>query len=150
MGVFCSFKGYWFKFFVILKNIYKLINILFYMVKKKDKKEMGKIREQKDRELLAFLATFLSIIGFVIAIIVKRDDKYVMYYAKQSLVIFVIGVIAGFFTGVFGWIPVIGWIIAFALNVLVFIAWVLSWVYALSGKMKKIPVVSDWAEKVDL
>ena len=32
---------------------------------------------------------FLSIIGFLIALITKKDDKYVMFYAKESLVLFI-------------------------------------------------------------
>jgi uncharacterized membrane protein len=118
---------------------------------------MAKKREIKNRKsgkddkiLYAFLATFLSIIGFVIALIVKRNDKYVMYYAKQSLVIFIIGAIAGVLSGLFSILPIIGVIIRFALGILVFIIWLLSWVYALSGKEKEIPVVSELAEKFNL
>ena len=35
-----------------------------------------------DRKLFAFLAAFLSIVGFVIAVVTKKDDRYVMFYAK--------------------------------------------------------------------
>ncbi|MFH1939370.1 MAG: DUF4870 domain-containing protein [bacterium] len=119
-------------------------------VVKKVKKEENLKKELEDRNLFAFLATFLSIIGFVIALIVKRDDKYVMYYAKQSLVIFILALIAGSLTAMVGWIPIIGWIVSIGLNVLIFIVWILSWVNALSGKQKEIPIVSYWAKKVDL
>ncbi len=106
---------------------------------------------KKDNKILfAFLATFLSIIGFIIALLVNREDKYVMYYAKQSLVIFIIALIAGAITGIFGWIPIIGWIISFAINIIIIIAWFLSWLYALSGEKKEIPIVSDFAEKIKL
>ncbi len=100
--------------------------------------------------LFAFLATFLSIVGFVIALVVKRDDKYVMYYAKQSLVIFVIGVIAGIVANILGWLFVIGSLIKIGLNVLIILIWVFSWVNALSGKRKEIPIVSYWSKRVDL
>ena len=117
---------------------------------KKEIKEENLKKEQEDKNLFAFLATFLSIIGFIIALIVKRDDKYVMYYAKQSLVIFILALIAGSLTAMLGWIPTIGWIISFALNILIIIAWIISWVNALSGKQRTIPIVSYWAKKVDL
>src|SRR3989344_5914417 len=117
---------------------------------KKEIKEENLKKEQEDKKLFAFLATFLSIIGFVIALIAKRKDKYVMYYAKQSLVIFIIGVVAGILGNLIDWIPIIGMIIKFALGVLVFIVWLLSWIYALSGEQKEIPIASDWAEKIKL
>ncbi len=115
------------------------------MAKKKPKKS-----KNDERILYAFLATFLSIIGFVIALIVKRKDKYVMFYAKQSLVIFIMGVIAAIIKSFIGWIPIIGWIISFALTVIILILWILSWAYAISGKEKNIQIVEYWTKKIDL
>lgn len=103
--------------------------------------------KRDDRILFAFLATFLSIIGFVIALIAKRDDKYVVFYAKQSLVIFIIGAVAGLLGNLLLILPLIGRIIQVALGIIVFILWLLSWIYALSGKEKEIPIVGEWAEK---
>ena len=113
------------------------------MKSKKNQKDDNKI-------LFAFLATFLSIIGFIIAIVVKKDDKYVMYYAKQSLVIFIISIIAGILVSIFSILPVTGRLIGFALNIIVFVIWLLSWIYALSGKEKEIPIVSVYAKKINL
>jgi uncharacterized membrane protein len=117
---------------------------------KKKRAPSGNLSKDDDKKLFAFLATFLSIIGFIIALIAKRKDKYVMYYAKHSLVIFVILVIAGIIGRVFLIIPLAGEIINAALAVLSVLLWLLSWVYALSGKEKSIPIITDWAEKIDL
>jgi len=114
------------------------------------KKKLEKSTKGDDKILFAFLATFLSIVGFIIALIVKRDDKYVMFYAKQSLVIFIIAIIAGVIATIFTWIPIIGWIISLALNIIVLVIWILSWIHALSGKQKSIPIVSTWAKKIKL
>lgn len=103
--------------------------------------------KKDDKILFAFLATFLSIIGFIIALITKRDDKYVMYYAKHSLVIFIIACIAWVISAIVSWIPIIGRIIILALNVIVFILWLVSWIYAISGKEKEIPIITEWAMK---
>lgn len=118
------------------KRIQKKANIKNYKSKKND-----------DSKLFAWLATFLSIIGFIVAIIAKKQDKYVMYYAKISLVIFLIAVVASIINMIIGWIPIIGWIISFGLSVLVIIIWLVSWIFALSGEEKNIPVISDWAKK---
>ena len=117
------------------------------MTKKKDR---TKISRKDEAILYAFLATFLSIIGFVVALIAKRDDEYVMHYAKISLVVFIIGAVAGILSGIFLIFPIIGKIIQFALGVIVFIIWLLSWFFALSGERKSIPIVSDLANKFKL
>ena len=57
------------------------------------KKAIRKVTTKKkgsmsnERKLLAFLAVFLTLIGFILALLLKRDDKYVMHYAKQGLVL---------------------------------------------------------------
>ena len=120
------------------------------MAKKRDKTyklEIPKkiVFKKDDSTIYAFLATILSIIGFIIAIIVKRDDKYVMYYAKHSLVIFIIGCVGGVLGSILILIPIIGPIINFGIFVIVFLAWILSWAYALSNKEKTIPIITDLA-----
>ena len=106
------------------------------------------VKRKDDKLIYAFLATFLGIIGFILVLILRKKDKYVMHYAKQSLVIFLIGVIAGVLQMFFSWIPIIGWIIKLALNLLILGLWIISWVYALSGEMKDIPFVADYSEKL--
>lgn len=115
------------------------------MVKKKKE-----ARERDDSKLFAFLATFLSIIGFVLAIIARRDDEYVMHYAKQSLIIFICSLIVGAASMILFLIPLLGNIIIAVANILVFILWLLSWIYALSGKRQEVPVVGDYARKINL
>ena len=119
---------------------------------KDNKKEKIGFNKPKDNEktLFAFLATFLSIIGFIIALITKRDDKYVMYYAKQSLVVFIAMAVVGIASMAIGWIPIVGWVIMAVLDLAIFLLWLFSWIYALSGEEKYIPFVSEWAEKVNL
>ena len=101
--------------------------------------------KKDDSTIYAFLATILSIVGFIIAIIAKRDDKYVMYYAKHSLIIFIVGCVVAVINAIFSWIPIIGPIISFGIFIVVFLAWILSWIFALSGKKKVIPIITDWA-----
>ena len=44
-------------------------------------------------KIFAFLAIFLGIIGFLIVLIAKKDDAYAMFYAKQSLILFIFSII---------------------------------------------------------
>lgn len=97
---------------------------------------------QDEKIIYAWLATFLTIIGYIIAISSKKDDKYVMFYAKQGLVIFLIWIIAG----IFYWIPFIGWI----LMVFVTILWLMSWINALSGEKRDTWLVQDLVRKLKI
>ncbi|MEK6859974.1 MAG: hypothetical protein AABX54_04125 [Nanoarchaeota archaeon] len=103
------------------------------MAKKKSSAKANKPSKNDDKILFAFLATFLSIIGFVIALIAKRDNEYVMYYAKQSLIIFIIVAILGIIGNIFYIFPIIGTIINVAIGILMFILWLVSWIYAVES-----------------
>ncbi len=117
------------------------------MAKKKSKRgKKGKIKLQSDSKLWAFLAVFLSIIGFVLALLAKKDDEYVMYYAKQSFVIFISGLIVS----AIAWIPLIGWITFPILTLILFVLWIIALVYSISGEMKETPIIGEYGNKLNL
>ncbi|PIN77288.1 hypothetical protein COV15_02410 [Candidatus Woesearchaeota archaeon CG10_big_fil_rev_8_21_14_0_10_34_12] len=111
------------------------------MAKKSKKDVMKKQEVGSDSKLFAFIVALLSIVGFIIAILVKKDDEYVMFYAKQALIIFIVFIVAGGITMV----PVIGWIIGPVVYLIAIVLWVLSWVYPLMGKKKEVPIVGSLA-----
>ncbi|MBU0466990.1 MAG: hypothetical protein KJ718_02400 [Nanoarchaeota archaeon] len=113
------------------------------MPKKSVKKTSSKKSESKT---FAWLATFLTIIGFIIALIVKRDDEYVMYYAKQGLVLFIGQIIIAFVSST----PLFGNIIEPLLWVFWFVLWLIAWINALSGEKKETWLVQDIAKKIKL
>lgn len=118
--------------------------------RKQTKKEDKEIKTDEDSKIFAFIATFFSIVGFVIALVARRKDKYVMHYAKQSLILFVFFIVFGIIKGIFSWVPITGKIIEFGLGIFGFILWIISWAYALSGEFKEVPVVWEFAKKIDL
>jgi len=122
------------------------------MAKKKEVKTStgSKSSKNDDTKAYAFLATFLSIVGFIIAILTKKDDKYVMHYAKQSLVLFIAWVIVGIVSAILHLIPVIGGVISWILYTLMTILWIVSWVYALSGEIKYLPAIGKFGDKINL
>lgn len=99
-------------------------------------------KKNNDKIIFAWLAVFFTIIGFVIAMILKRDDKYVMFYAKQGLVLFIAFIVAS----IISWIPIIGWLF----SIFVFILWAMTWINALSGEEKNTWLIGDLAEKIKL
>jgi uncharacterized membrane protein len=115
------------------------------------KKKLKNKKEEKDEgdsKVFAFLATFLSIVGFIIALLAKRDDKYVMYYAKQSLVVFIAALIAWALGGALMWVPILGRLISFLISTLVVVLWIFSVIYSLSGEEKETPVIGKYARKI--
>ncbi|MFH0819348.1 MAG: DUF4870 domain-containing protein [Patescibacteria group bacterium] len=102
-----------------------------------------------DEKTNAFLTTFLSIIGFAIAMSLWKENKYVMFYAKQSLAIFIIWVAVWVVCQVLNIIPLLGWLISICLNIALMIVWLMSWLNALSGTEKRMPLISDLADKLN-
>jgi uncharacterized membrane protein len=49
--------------------------------------------KDNNKKLYAFLGVLLTVIGFIIVYAVRKNDKYAMFYAKQGLIIFLIGVV---------------------------------------------------------
>jgi len=112
------------------------------MVKKKEsKKKISKNKiDKNNQKLFAFLASFFTIIGFIIALILWKDDKYVMFYAKQGLVLFIAQII------IMVLYPLL--FLVWVLWVLWFILWIITWINALSGQMKDTFIIGDIAEKI--
>lgn len=106
-----------------------------------------KSSKNDDRKVFAWLATFLTIIGFVIALITKKNDDYVMFYAKQGLVLFIgqiiISILPALFFFRFYAIKEILWIFWVIL-------WIISWVNALSGEKRNTWLVADLAKLIKL
>ena len=103
--------------------------------------------KEDDSKVFAFLAVFLSILGFIIALLAKKNDKYVMYYAKQSLVLF----IAWIAVWILGMIPFIGWFIILPIGgLIIFILWIIGLVYSVSGEEKPVPLIGKYADKFNI
>ncbi len=109
-----------------------------------------KISKEDDTKLFAFLGVFLTVIGFIIVYAMKKDNKYAMYYGKQGLVLFIGWMAVWVLAMILFRIPIIGLIIIWAMYLVMGLLWVLGMIYALSGKMKPIPVIGQFADKINL
>ncbi|MBM3246200.1 MAG: hypothetical protein FJZ13_02600 [Candidatus Omnitrophica bacterium] len=90
----------------------------------------------------------ISYISFlcIIALVLRKDNKFALYHAKQGLVLFVFEV-AGFVLSI---IPVLGWAIktfGTAIAILISLWGILQ---ALMGNYGRIFLVSDIADKISL
>jgi len=109
----------------------------------------------------AFLAYLLPIVGWLYVLLFRRKDEFAVYHAKQSMMLTMTAVGApavwALFAWIVSWLPLAGPIISVALFALVILAyiflaatWVIGMVYALQAKMKPVPVVGGWAERIPI
>ncbi|TAN57967.1 hypothetical protein EPN15_02470 [Patescibacteria group bacterium] len=90
-----------------------------------------------DSKLFAALS-YLWLLS-VVMLVLKKDDEFVKFHAKQGTVIFVASIILWF-------IPILGWM----LQVAVLIAVVIGFLKAYSGEKYKMPVIGDLADKINI
>lgn len=94
----------------------------------------------------AFLGVFLTVIGFIIILLTRKDDEYAMYYAKHGLILFIGWIVFS----LLGRIPIAGWYIWTIGEIVLLILWVMAFIGALSGEKKKFLVLTDLANKIQL
>ena len=90
--------------------------------------------EIEDGKTMGGIAYF-GILGFLIAFLTSKDNKYVMYHVQQSLII----VICTFVIA----IPVIGWLIGIG----AFVLFIIGMLNGFKGEIKPLPLVGDFAFK---
>jgi len=94
--------------------------------------------EINDGKIFGFVA-YLGLIGFIVVLLTKKDNKFAIYHAKQSLVLIIVSIISSFII----WIPIIGWAVGIAELVLV----IMGIVNALNGQAKPLPIIGKFADK---
>jgi len=108
----------------------------------------AKLEAESSTGLTANVAGLLCyVLGWVtgiIFIVLEKKSTFVKFHAWQSImtfgVLFVVSLI-------FSWIPFIGWIIGTLIGILSFVLWIILIIQAGTGKMWKVPLAGDWAEK---
>ncbi len=91
----------------------------------------------EDSNLMAALS-YVWIISIVM-LVLKKEDPFVAFHAKQGLVLFGVSVLLWF-------IPIVGWL----LNLVVFVGMVVGFIKALSGEEYELPIVSNIAKKINI
>lgn len=99
-----------------------------------------------ESQIWAFLAVFLGLIGFILVLLAKRNDKYAMYYAKQSLVLMIAGILLWIVSVVTMFI-LVGFILAPVGGLIMLVLWIIALINSLSGSEKPTPLIGKYAEK---
>lgn len=104
------------------------------------KSEIKKIPPTTDRNLMAALS-YVWILSLVM-LVVKRDDAFVQFHAKQGVVLLIISVVASILL----WVPILGFI-AWALSIA---GMVVGFINAWQGKEYQLPYIYRWSQSIHI
>jgi len=102
-------------------------------------KESQEVLEGKAYAILAYLWILC-----LVPLILKKDNKFALFHARQGLVLF----IGELVMGLVGIIPVLGWLVAFFGTILFGVMSLVGIVQVLQGNFWKMPVAGEIAEKI--
>lgn len=90
------------------------------------------------------IVSHITIIGLIIALIQnnKNKDEFASFYIRQTLGIYIIGIISGFLTN----FPIIN-IFAGIISLAVFILWLISLINAVTDKKAPLPIVGPYFQE---
>ncbi len=91
-------------------------------------------------------------IGFIVAILSSKQNKFVMFHAQQALLVMIIWVILNILW-VASVIPLLGWVIDIFIiigDIVLIVLWVIGIINGFSGNVKPIPLIGKLAYKLGL
>jgi uncharacterized membrane protein len=114
---------------------------------------------RRSSQVLAFLAYAFWIVGWLIVMVVARNDRFAAYHARQSLGLSLAIILAPLVwlivAWMIAWIPSVGVVISAAIFSLVIglyivaaVAWVYGMIHAARGQYRPVPFFGDWAARL--
>lgn len=104
-----------------------------------EKKSSPKATTKNDSNIFGALS-YLWILS-VVFYITNKDDTYVVFHAKQGMVLFALSLIV--------LIPIVVWFLSIPVYLIVLVASLVGAIKAYQGEKYKLPVISDIAEKIN-
>ena len=98
-----------------------------------DQFDKDDIEKNKAMGLLAYILFFIPLLA-------AKDSHFARYHANQGLVLFLCGLISS----VLWIIPILGWIIAPILSIVITVLAVIGIINALNGKAKELPIIGKF------
>ena len=102
------------------------------------------VETKGNENILGAVAYLLGFVTGIVLLLVEKNSKFVRFHAMQSIVLF-----GGLFVVnlALGFIPLLGWLVAFILSLVAFVLWLVLMWKAFNGEMYKAPFVGNIAEK---
>ena len=106
--------------------------------------EKGKTSIGLEQNLAGLLCYVLGWVTGLVFLVLEKENKFVRFHAIQSIATFgaltVVIIILNF-------IPFIGWILGWLVNVLGLVLWIILMIKAYQGQTYKLPWAGNFAEK---
>jgi len=102
----------------------------------------------KENKTIAAIS-YISILCFV-PLLTKKDSPFAQFHAKQGLVLFICEIVWWILSFGLIFIPILGLIIIWLVNLCLVVLSLVGLVRALNGERWKMPVLGDWAEKIKI
>ena len=93
-----------------------------------------------EENVAGFLCYILGFVSGIVFLVVEKESSFVKFHARQSTVTFLILLVISL---VFGWIPVIGFLVLIAILIL----WLFLMIKALQGERYLLPIVGQMVEE---
>ncbi len=108
------------------------------------KAEGKKTSKNEDSNILAMLS-YLWILSVVFYIIKKDEDDFVVFHARQGMVLLGASIVLFFL----GFIPLLGWLVGFFGWIAIIVLSIIGMIKAYQGERYNIPGVGDLAKKIN-
>jgi uncharacterized membrane protein len=102
------------------------------------------------------LSYVLGIITGVVFFVIEKENRFVRFHAAQSiavtLLLVVIGIALSILSTALVFVPILGWLVAFLLSVVLFfgtfVLWILLMWRAYQGREWEVPIAGGFARKM--
>jgi len=95
---------------------------------------------------MAVVAT-IPILFFVPLLTEHKNDEFVMFHAKQGLVLLLYGVILAIATPILAFIPVLGWLVLLVLQIFGLVCLIMGILNAAQGKRQELPLIGKYGNQ---
>jgi len=93
-----------------------------------------------EENVAGFFCYLLGFVTGIVFLVVEKESSFVKFHARQSTVTFLILLVISL---IFGWIPVIGFLVLISILIL----WLFLMVKALQGERYMLPIVGKLVEE---
>ncbi len=100
---------------------------------------------KKGKDNAIAILSYLGIL-FLVPMLAAKDNDFAQYHAKQGLVLF----IAEIATMFIAWILLLGWFIGFIAWIVWVVFSIIGIVNVLGGKKKPLPIIGQFAKKLNI
>lgn len=104
----------------------------------------GDPKDVEENKILAIIG-YLGIL-FLVPLLAKKDSPYAQFHGKQGMVLFIAEVV-GYLIAV---VPFIGWFLSLLIGLFTFVLAIMGIINAAGGKMKELPLIGEYAKKINM